>query len=129
MSRAEVAVFTNQIIQMLDARFDPESWDGTPKGQLADESYRDTLAQNFWRLEFLMRDLRRELTAMGVHYDEMQAVLVRAKKAYTNLGIELRDPYTERFPDVPEGHWADAAIHNLRRAGVLYGYPDGNYRM
>ena len=114
---------------MLNARFDPESWDGTPRGNLGDDSYRDAIAQDFWHLEFLTKELLPHLIGMGVDYENLQAMLSRAKNAYESVGIHLRDPYTERFPDVPEGHWADAAIHNMRRAGVLYGYPDGKYRM
>jgi hypothetical protein len=34
----------------------------------------------------------------------------------------------ERFSDIPRGHWADEAIHALRRAGVLEGYPAGKFR-
>jgi hypothetical protein len=31
------------------------------------------------------------------------------------------------YPDVPRGHWAYEAINKLSQAGVLEGYPDGNY--
>ncbi|MBN8690050.1 MAG: S-layer homology domain-containing protein, partial [Armatimonadetes bacterium] len=31
----------------------------------------------------------------------------------------------DNFPDVPENHWAFEAIENLKREGILVGYPDG----
>jgi hypothetical protein len=30
--------------------------------------------------------------------------------------------------DVPKDHWAFSAVDNLFRAGILKGYPDGNFR-
>src|SRR5690349_9586356 len=34
----------------------------------------------------------------------------------------------DKFPDVPEDHWAYKAIDSLRAKGILIGYPDGQYR-
>lgn len=34
----------------------------------------------------------------------------------------------DNFPDVPENHWAYEALENLKREGILVGYPDGRYR-
>jgi hypothetical protein len=34
----------------------------------------------------------------------------------------------DNFPDVPENHWAFEAIENLKREGILVGYPDGTYK-
>lgn len=34
----------------------------------------------------------------------------------------------EAFPDTPENHWAYEALANMRKAGLLVGYPDGLYR-
>jgi hypothetical protein len=30
---------------------------------------------------------------------------------------------TEPFPDVPQGHWAFDAVEQLRKQGILRGYP------
>ncbi|MCH8275333.1 MAG: S-layer homology domain-containing protein [Armatimonadetes bacterium] len=34
----------------------------------------------------------------------------------------------QNFPDVPEYHWAYAALLNMKREGILVGYPDGLFR-
>lgn len=34
----------------------------------------------------------------------------------------------DKFPDVPEDHWAYKAIDSLRAKGIVIGYPDGQYR-
>lgn len=34
----------------------------------------------------------------------------------------------DNFPDVPDNHWAYEALENLKREGILVGYPDGLYR-
>ena len=34
----------------------------------------------------------------------------------------------DNFPDVPENHWAYEAIENLKREGILVGYPDGTFK-
>lgn len=34
----------------------------------------------------------------------------------------------DNFPDVPENHWAFEALDNLKREGIVVGYPDGRYR-
>lgn len=34
----------------------------------------------------------------------------------------------DNFPDVPENHWAFEAVENLKREGILVGYPDGRVR-
>jgi hypothetical protein len=34
----------------------------------------------------------------------------------------------DNFPDTPENHWAYEAIENLKREGILVGYPAGTYK-
>jgi hypothetical protein len=34
----------------------------------------------------------------------------------------------ENFPDVPKGHWAYREVAELRKEGLLKGYPDGLFR-
>ena len=34
----------------------------------------------------------------------------------------------DNFPDAPENHWAYQALENLKREGILVGYPDGTYK-
>lgn len=35
---------------------------------------------------------------------------------------------SDNFPDVPDNHWAYEALSNLKKAGILVGYPDGIFR-
>lgn len=46
------------------------------------------------------------------------------------LGVGMVAPAMaqDNFPDVPENHWAFEALENLKREGILVGYPDGRYR-
>ena len=127
MSRAEMAVATRFFLYILDADINPHI--GLEENYY--ERYgvrRNLLPDRFWHVEFLMREFAWELAGIGADLEEMWSKLSKVRESYTDLGIELRDPYNERFTDVPDGHWADEAIHNLRRAGILYGYPDGTYR-
>ncbi len=32
------------------------------------------------------------------------------------------------FPDVPPGHWAASAVETLHQAGIVHGYPGGEYQ-
>src|SRR5207249_9886234 len=34
----------------------------------------------------------------------------------------------DMFKDVPSDHWAYQAVENLRKAGIVIGYPDGYFR-
>lgn len=46
------------------------------------------------------------------------------------LGTALAIPALaqDNFPDVPENHWAYEAVENLKREGILVGYPDGTFK-
>lgn len=47
------------------------------------------------------------------------------------LGVGIVVPaaaQSDNFPDTPENHWAFEALHNLKAAGILVGYPDGLFR-
>lgn len=127
MSRVEVALFTNWVMQWSAATLLYS--DNFESNMLLKRGPSiEAFAENFWHLEFLVREFRTELIGIGVDYEEYWDLISLLKTTLAEKGIELRDPYNERFIDVPEGHWADEAIHNLRRAGVLYGYPDGEFR-
>src|SRR5271157_2252125 len=34
----------------------------------------------------------------------------------------------DNFPDVPDNHWAYEALKNMKKDGLLVGYPDGLFR-
>lgn len=44
------------------------------------------------------------------------------------LGIAMSTAVAQNFPDVPDNHWAYEALENMKREGLLVGYPDGLYR-
>lgn len=47
----------------------------------------------------------------------------------TIVGSALVAPaFAQNFPDAPENHWAYEALENLKREGILVGYPDGTYK-
>src|ERR1043165_8055144 len=58
-------------------------------------------------------------------------------KALTFLGASLclacatsvraQNP-PDKFPDIPENHWAYQAVESLRAKKIMIGYPDGMYR-
>ena len=48
--------------------------------------------------------------------------------AEVKLPAEITAPET-RFEDVPEGHWADTAIHNVATLGLVEGVGDNKYNM
>lgn len=39
----------------------------------------------------------------------------------------MANKQVEMFPDVPENHWAYAYLEKLAQAGIIEGYPDGNF--
>lgn len=46
------------------------------------------------------------------------------------MGMAIAAPALaqDMFPDTPQNHWAYEALENLRKEGILVGYPDGKFR-
>ena len=44
------------------------------------------------------------------------------------LAPAVQAQQAETFKDVPADHWAYQAVENLRKAGIVIGYPDGYFR-
>ena len=42
-------------------------------------------------------------------------------------GINMKADHSTLFPDVPNNHWAYAAVSDLSRRGLVEGYPDGTF--
>ena len=57
---------------------------------------------------------------VAVSRDQMAVFVARA----LNLALP---PFQNRFPDVAEDYWARPWIEALAGAGIVQGYPDGNY--
>ncbi|MEQ1821869.1 MAG: S-layer homology domain-containing protein [Fimbriimonadaceae bacterium] len=60
-----------------------------------------------------------ELAAMGIDKSDL-------KKEVTSMEAKLRQ--MSLFKDVPDDHWAAAAVRELGKNGLLRGFPDNKYR-
>ena len=74
--------------------------------------------------EMLDQDLR----ALGANPRSMQADLYGLASTLERLRVPKFGEAQTPFIDVPAGHWAYAAVHNMKREGILLGYPDGRFR-
>jgi len=121
MSRDEATLKAWQCFQVAEQRI--------AKGGVSRE--KDPVGGDFWRERFwLFKWFRLELApelAKFVDLDAYDTRVERVKQGLARVGIAVNDRYA-RFSDVPAGHWADEAIHKLRKAGVLRGYPDNTFR-
>jgi hypothetical protein len=58
----------------------------------------------------------------------MNKTLKLALGMVLSIGILGSAIAQDQFPDVPENHWAYEALANMKRNGLLVGYPDGLFR-
>lgn len=58
----------------------------------------------------------------------MKRTLTLALSAVLGGGFAVSAFAQDNFPDVPENHWAFEALANMKKAGLLVGYPDGLFR-
>ena len=58
----------------------------------------------------------------------MNKTLKLALGMVLSIGILGSAIAQDQFPDVPENHWAYEALSNMKRNGLLVGYPDGLFR-
>lgn len=58
----------------------------------------------------------------------MKRTLTLALSAVLGGGFVASAFAQDNFPDAPENHWAFEALLNMKRAGLLVGYPDGLFR-
>lgn len=58
----------------------------------------------------------------------MNKTLKLALGMVLSIGIIGSAIAQDQFPDVPENHWAYEALSNMKRNGLLVGYPDGLFR-
>jgi hypothetical protein len=115
VSREEYAERVCILLQLMEEKFKP---DQPNLGQF--EAYRSCIAA----FKFLGEALAPELAAIEPNY---KTRVESIKQNLAKRGIIVEDPYAH-FADVPENHWASDAIHNLRKLGILRGYPDNTFR-
>lgn len=70
-----------------------------------------------------IKDLKKDVAALKAVVNQQSALI--DKLTGVNAG-ELSGS-DDLFPDVPANHWAYEYITRLKQAGILTGYPDGNF--
>lgn len=58
----------------------------------------------------------------------MKSTLKYALTAAMGFALVMPALSQDNFPDSPENHWAYEALANMKREGILVGYPDGLFR-
>lgn len=70
-----------------------------------------------------IKDLKKDVAALKTVVNQQSALI--DKLTGVNAG-ELSGS-DDLFPDVPANHWAYEYVTRLKQAGILTGYPDGNF--
>ena len=71
-----------------------------------------------------IKDLRQDVANLNAIVNRQSAII--DKLTGTNAGT-IQDAGNDLFPDVPANHWAYEYVTKLKQAGILTGYPDGNF--
>ena len=71
-----------------------------------------------------IKDLRQDVANLNAIVNRQSALI--NKLTGTNAGT-IQDTGNDLFPDVPANHWAYEYVTKLKQAGILTGYPDGNF--
>ena len=71
-----------------------------------------------------IKDLRQNVANLNAIVNRQSALI--DKLTGTNAGM-IKDKGNDLFPDVPTNHWAYEYVTKLKQAGILTGYPDGNF--
>jgi hypothetical protein len=87
--------------------------------------------EDFPLIKQLTHRFSKELIAMGVSMNEDQRTLNLIEGRLATLArsriVKPGEALTQ-FSDVPTTHWAAQATANLRREGILTGYPDNTFK-
>ena len=71
-----------------------------------------------------IKELRQNVASLNAIVNRQSALI--DKLTGTNAGT-VSDTGNDLFPDVPANHWAYEYVSKLKQAGLLTGYPDGNF--
>ena len=71
-----------------------------------------------------IKDLRQDVANLNAIVNRQSALI--DKLTGTNAGT-IQDTGNDLFPDVPANHWAYEYVTKLKQAGILTGYPNGNF--
>lgn len=70
-----------------------------------------------------IKDLRKDVDDLKAVVNQQSALIDKL----TGVNAGQLSGSDELFPDVPSNHWAYEYVTKLRQAGILTGYPDGNF--
>lgn len=70
-----------------------------------------------------IKDLRKDVADLKAVVNQQSALIDKL----TGVNSGQLSGSDELFPDVPSNHWAYEYVTKLRQAGILTGYPDGNF--
>ena len=71
-----------------------------------------------------IKDLRENVAQLNQIVNRQSALIEKLTSVDTG---SIQDKANDLFPDVPENHWAYEYVTKLAKAGILKGYPDGNF--
>lgn len=67
-------------------------------------------------------------TALAREVIDLRAQVAEMKAMLANRGLSsIEEDKLKLFPDIPENHWAYEYVDKLAAAGIIEGYPDGNF--
>lgn len=67
-------------------------------------------------------------TALAREVIDLRAQVAEIKAMLANRGLSsIDEDKLKLFPDIPENHWAYEYVDKLAAAGIIEGYPDGNF--
>ena len=67
-------------------------------------------------------------TALAREVIDLRAQVAEMKAMLANRGLSsIDEDKLKLFPDIPENHWAYEYLDKLAAAGIIEGYPDGNF--
>ena len=71
-----------------------------------------------------IKDLRENVAQLNQIVNRQSALIEKLTSVDTG---SIQDKGNDLFPDVPENHWAYEYVTKLAKAGILKGYPNGNF--
>ncbi len=86
------------------------------------------LASHFEKVEWLVQASAPMLAAMGLDDKARESLVAGVAQRFKERGETVHRFRDIRFPDLPKGHWAEAALVKLKQDGILWGDPDGRFR-
>jgi len=100
-------------------------------GELAHERNLFECAIQPRNIDFLLRvkkEFAPELKGLGVTRDVFVPAIEEVKLALVHWRTPIPGIALQQLKDVPTNHWAAQAVLDLRKVGLIDGYPDGTFK-